>query len=157
MRHRIYRKKGILAVEFAFYLPLLIFLMLVTATLIFFVLDYTFAKLAAAKGARLATVLPPVINSNELPNQKTVTCQLYTGSLQCDGYTISNGNTFSSVIRTINTDYPNIPISNIWLQYTKEQNVVEIAVSVNSPILHYRFSGNAYILPSENVFERKYQ
>jgi hypothetical protein len=105
------------AVEFAIVLPALLGLSFAILDFTLVAFDYHRAGEATRRGARLAAIVPPVIDLQGLQPGDAAVCLSGTAGPSCGGATIAASESFGAVVTAMQEILPEISAANVRITY----------------------------------------
>ena len=135
---------GSMTVSFAIFVPVLIVVSVAILEFASVGLDYHRAGEATRRGARLATILPPVANLSQLQPGTEVICSTTADVPVCDGAALETVGTFDAVAASMNAMLPAIGDENIEIVYSQSGLGDASTPGGILPLVQVRLSGVAH-------------
>jgi Flp pilus assembly protein TadG len=130
-----------MAVSFAIFVPILVLISVAILEFASVGLDYHRAGEATRRGARLATILPPVANLSTLQPSAEVVCTAGDTVPSCSGAALETAATFDAVLASMSAMLPAIAGENIEIVYSQSGLGDATTPGGILPLVQVRLSG----------------
>lgn len=110
-------REGGAAVQFAILLPTLLILIVVLLELVFMSVVYLQIGEAARRGSRLATIVDPIANLEDLQEGAPIECRRNDGTITCTNASVVDANSFEEIYQDMVGILPTLERNNIRVVY----------------------------------------
>lgn len=111
------RNDGGTAVEFGILLPVLVALMVIVVEFVNIGYRYHQANEAVRRGARMAVIAAPIIDTQDLEGGATIVCKKAGGGVACAGGSVVDTASFDKVVMAMREMMPAVKDSEVEIEY----------------------------------------
>ena len=111
-------RDGATMVEFAFLIPVMLAFSFGIIDLTLFLFDYHRAGEATRQGTRTATIVPSIIDVDDLNPGDKATCTSSAGAVTCGVYATPDSASFANVVARMQVIQPDVAEDNVVINYT---------------------------------------